>query len=112
MGGPGLSSSITVITASSITGKIRLISTDVRSLLSNRRRGGYPDRESERDRTDAVIHGKFVSSVLLPEDFQSSRCRTGWRGGITAACFSPGVLSKGCQSPAESGCFAASQGKI
>lgn len=40
MGGPGSSLSITVIAASSRTGKNRLVSTDVWSLLSNQRRVG------------------------------------------------------------------------
>ena len=58
------------------------------------------------------MHGKFVSSVLLPEDFQSSRRCKSWCGGIAAARFSLGGLGRGCQSPAESGCFAASQGQM
>lgn len=71
-----------------------------------RRRG---EREGQDRRRNAR---QFVSSVPLPEDFQSSRRGRGWRASIAAgSTLSPSGLSRGCQPPAASGCFAASQGQ-
>lgn len=64
--------SITVSTTSSISGKNRLASTDVCSLLSN-----CGDGEGDK---------QLVSAIPLADDSKPSSLHgEGWRGGITAA---------------------------
>ena len=109
VGSPGLSLSITVITASSITGKKRLVCTDVRRLPSNRRRvGAQMGRARGTGQTPqrTAVRQLCPAARGLPICLALKDCR----GGISAARFSPAGLGRGCQPAAESGWLAASQG--